>query len=1254
MIARRSPFKELVLLCAVVTGLLFAWSAPASAQRMHEFSKSFGSEGSGNGEFIQPGVLAVNDSTGDVYVADRGNKRVEVFSEEGEYVTQFNGSASPTGVFAWSSTSFYAGIEGAIAVDNSISPLDPSKSDVYVLDTDHNVIDKFSSLGAYIGQISFPASPNGGHSLNGIAVASDGSLWAQYGESSETTIYKFNDNAPVNELGSTIKAKTRGRGGATGDFGDIGIALDSQDNLYIGLTQSEIAPSFPMELSPTGQVLAETLDGDEEGAIGIATDLSSNDVYVDDKTSIAAYSPSHDPIERFGSAQLATSEGVAVDSAKGTVYATDASNQNIDVFTAVVVPDVSTVAASNLAETSATVNGVVNPDGLPVTSCVFEYGTGAAYGQSVPCTQTPSGSSSVAVSADLTGLQPFTKYHFRLNVANENGSNQGLDQTFITPEPVVIAEESVSDVSSASAQFNAQVNPGGANTTYHFEYGLDTSYGESLPVPAGELGPQTSSEPVSVSAQGLLADTTYHVRLVASNLLSTRYGPDVTFTTQAGAGAFSLPDGRKWELVSPPDKGGALIDAIGGGAGFAGPIQASTDGGAITYYANGPIGANTAGNPNPQGETQILSRRGADGWSTEDITLPNSVALAGHFGHEYQFFTQNLSQALVEPLSETRLSPDATEYTPYLHDDSSGSYVPLVTAANVTPPGTAFGSQGAEPHVIAATPDLAHVIFMTPLALTAKAISKGETNIYEWAGGKFQLVNEPPVGSPFVREVVFGGQNDTNTRGALSRDGSRVFFQGKPEGAEDTLYVYMRDTVTEQTIAVSAPASGVSPPPTNEAHFQAASADGSHVFFTDDQPLTAGSKLKQVPPQSQGPEDLYVYNTEAGTLMDLSVDQNVGEEAEVQGKVVGMNEGGTIVYFVATGKLAAGAQAGADNLYVASATDSTWSAPRLVAVLSHEDANDWVGSTYGIEGLAARLSPDGGYLTFMSDQSLTGYENRDASSGEPDEEVFLYNESAGSLTCVSCNPTGARPQGVREPAQINGSPRLVDERHVWPERWVAATVPGWTPVENDIAREIFYPSRVLTDGGRIFFDSSDALVPQDTNGKEDVYEYEPQGVGSCTSAGGCVSLISSGTSGEESVFLDASATGAGGEEGEDVFFLSASRLASEDVDNSLDVYDAHECSPAAPCLTAPVSPPPCTSGDSCKLAPSLQPAIFGAPPSATFMGAGNVSANSSLTVKPKSKSRPTKCRKGFVKKKRQCFKKHKTKKKAKRSNGRGK
>jgi hypothetical protein len=270
----------------------------------------------------------------------------------------------------------------------------------------------------------------------------------------------------------------------------------------------------------------------------------------------------------------------------------------------------------------------------------------------------------------------------------------------------------------------------------------------------------------------------------------------------------------------------------------------------------------------------------------------------------------------------------------------------------------------------------------------------------------------------------------------------------------------------------------------------------------------------------------------------------------------------------------------------------------------------------------------------MSQRPLTGYDNRDAVSGERDEEVFVYHAAgeaeAGTLLCASCNPTSARPHGVESKKAGEG---LVGS--VWDTRtWLAATVPGWTPYTLG---QTLYQSRYLSDQGRLFFNSSDALVPADANGTEDVYQYEPPGVGDCTeskptfspASAGCVDLISSGTSKEESAFLDAS------ESGNDVFFLTASQLSHRDVDTALDVYDA-----AVGGTEAEVARPVECSGDACQ-----QPAVppnDATPGSLTFNGAGNV----------------VECPKGKVKQKGKCVaKKHKKakhhKKKSSRKHKRG-
>ena len=96
-------------------------------------------------------------------------------------------------------------------------------------------------------------------------------------------------------------------------------------------------------------------------------------------------------------------------------------------------PTVVTEPASAVAQTSATANGTVNPNGFEVSDCHFEYGPTTAYGLSAPCAQSPgSGTSPVAVSAALESLSENAGYHFRVVATSANGTNVGSDRTFTT------------------------------------------------------------------------------------------------------------------------------------------------------------------------------------------------------------------------------------------------------------------------------------------------------------------------------------------------------------------------------------------------------------------------------------------------------------------------------------------------------------------------------------------------------------------------------------------------------------------------------------------------------------------------------------------------------------------------------------------------------------------------------------------------------------------------------------------------------
>src|SRR5207302_599771 len=103
-------------------------------------------------------------------------------------------------------------------------------------------------------------------------------------------------------------------------------------------------------------------------------------------------------------------------------------------------PSVETTAVSSLTQTKGTLNANVNPNGGSVSDCHFEYGSSSSYGSSLPCSSLPgSGSSAVAVSANVEGLSANATYHFRVVAGSQGGTGTGTDQTFtMLPNPPTI------------------------------------------------------------------------------------------------------------------------------------------------------------------------------------------------------------------------------------------------------------------------------------------------------------------------------------------------------------------------------------------------------------------------------------------------------------------------------------------------------------------------------------------------------------------------------------------------------------------------------------------------------------------------------------------------------------------------------------------------------------------------------------------------------------------------------------------------
>ncbi len=1144
---------------------------------------------------------------GDIYPEGKPLGGVAVLTPQGSLKSVWNGADTPAGSFGC----FECGGPVSLAVDDSTSLTDSAAGDVYVEDERNNVVDVFKPQAGggekYVTQLTGPEPPSVlfPH-LTSIAVdQTNGDVIVNTGE----TVYLFRP-APIAgqyEFAETLapppgKAFVRLENVATdGGNGDI----------Y--LTETHVVYEYNSNGEYTGNITGTASGAQFLSVKSVAVDPVSHEVFVADHNEHAENKPS-ESVDAFGPD--------------------------------IVTPDVVTDEASSVSPHGAMLNGEVNPRGEGQASCQFMYGTNPQFGREAPCEpeQVADGSSFVPVHAMLSGLESDTTYFYRLQATNKNGANPGevpQNRQFTTPGPGIHGE-SVSDVSSTSATLNATINPDKEPTSFYFQYGKSSEYEASVTLaPGAPLGSGEADVEVSRHLQSLTAGTVYHYRVVAvsepqAGVTETFVGPDQTFTTQPAGTAFVLPDGRAWELVSPPDKHGARIIPLNGGW----VMQSSSSGQAVTYMTSSPTESNPQGYV---GLEQVLTSRTSGGWSSTDIGLPHRSATGVPIGkgEEYRFFSEDLSASLVEPQGEftslaPEVSPPDSERTLYVRHNSTCAatpgtcYEPLVTSAPGyadVPEGTEFGG---DPDKLTgplkfsgATPDLKHVVFESNLALTPPGL-------YEWSAGKpaseeLQLVsllpkNGGPAAAPALGD---GADTEGSARNAISADGTRVVWTERKEKG----HLYLRDTgqgsegetLQLDVVQPGALGSGVIKP-----NFQIASSEGSRIFFTDEQRLTADSG------SSQNVADLYeceiveVAGELQCKLSDLTPISQGGQGAHVLG-VLGASKDGSSAYYVAEGvfgeRVVADGSSTSTNLYVSHYDGTSWEAPKLIAGLSNEDRPDW--RSEALEYLTARVSPNGEWLAFMSQRQLTNYDNRNALNGVPDEEVYLYDASgdggAGSVVCASCRPTGARPEGVEYARIIFGTALAIRDGTWNGSQYIAASVPGWTDYSLNQAD---YQSRYLSDNGRLFFDAADSLVPQDINNNEDAYEFEPVGIGDCSASsstfsvasGGCVGMISSGTAIGESAFFDAS------ENGNDVFFLTGEKLVAEDRDTSLDLYDAHVCSSGWSCPDVPSVPPACTTAEACRVAPTPQPAIFGSPASATFSGAGNVTASGTPAGSVKSKS----------------------------------
>ena len=373
------------------------------------------------------------------------------------------------------------------------------------------------------------------------------------------------------------------------------------------------------------------------------------------------------PIEVFGGpdaahfsfAGLGNGHDLAVNPQNHDLYVRNKST--VDVFsrdaTAITVPTVTTEPATDIEGSGATLSGVVDPDGVDTTQCKFEWGTNYNYNKSVSCAEGnvfTGGSGENEVSASISGLTKGTLYHFRLTSKNANGVlAYGKDLRVRASDPPIIADASLSHITTDAGQVGVKINPNGVPTSFHVEVGTDLTYGSDFPVPDSEPPPLAgqnkglakSKEPLLTThsftqeVSDLSPLTEYHYRVVAKNAAGVTAGPDHVFVTFAPqvvdescpnalarqqTGAASLLDCRAYELVSATDTGGYDVRSALSAGVVSLPAYPDAADRALYSMQSGTI-PGIAGNPTNKGADPYVATRGAaDGRPDMSVCRPTT------------------------------------------------------------------------------------------------------------------------------------------------------------------------------------------------------------------------------------------------------------------------------------------------------------------------------------------------------------------------------------------------------------------------------------------------------------------------------------------------------------------------------------------------------------------------------------------------------------------------------------------------------
>ena len=662
--------------------------------------------------------------------------------------------------------------------------------------------------------------------------------------------------------------------------------------------------------------------------------------------------------------------------------------------------------------------------------------------------------------------------------------------------------------------------------------------------------------------------------------------------------SIALPDGRVYEQVSPPYKNGNFV-AFTQEFDFG---LAEAGGDAVVYPMSGAAGSAYSGTV-----SQYVSKRTpSNGWSTMQATprqLGRTFSLSSESPEtlvpsaEFSTFLFASPEAYVQ-------GDQANSLNIFLSNDPAREPQWISQPQLVNPiPGLAEEGNGVNYVMAGASADLSTVYFGYAGTLLAEDSSRepyvrgghgaglsgsedAPWGFYEWADGALQDAGSLPDGklSPFgAVPAAIGFENEKGRIQAfqagsfddwMSIDGKRALFvspdplassvsdpgvcAAEPPCASEPPELYLREAlpggghkvtlVSHSTLpgeegdpAPGGPTS-IKNPTALGATYVFGTSDESHVFFASTDRLTEtapeGSEVKE-----------YEYETSTGELTYLP---------GVYGEITATGADGSEFVFVNTS-------------HSPSRLELWRSGHGGGTVVPVAELPEPEGRPLTVR--SSQFSGNGSVFVFSTNSQIPGGFNNggENSRGATPLEVYRYEVESAAVTCVSCPPAGVAPTGDAYTSYNN--------YQAHPDEITHKNGTGSEPQTTIETRA------VSADGARVFFDTPSALVPQDTNGVRDVYEWE----------GGAAHLLSSGGGTEASYYLDSS------ESGDDVFFATPTGLLPGDTDEAYDVYDARIPRPGD---NSPPAAVPC-KGSVCQGPPSV-PQLLGSPASETFSGAGNV------------------------------------------------